>query len=33
LFSLKDDRALKAKDDAAELARIQGEVFALSAKF
>jgi len=27
------DRALKAKDDAAELAKIQGEVFALSAKF
>lgn len=27
------DRALKAKDDAAELAKIQGEVFALSVKF
>lgn len=27
------DRALKAKDDAAELAKIQSEVFALSAKF
>ncbi|HET8715724.1 MAG TPA: serine hydroxymethyltransferase [Holophagaceae bacterium] len=27
------DRALHAKDDAAELARIQAEVFALSAKF
>jgi glycine hydroxymethyltransferase len=27
------DRALKAKDDGAELAKIQGEVFALSAKF
>ncbi|HZU53384.1 MAG TPA: serine hydroxymethyltransferase, partial [Holophagaceae bacterium] len=27
------DRALKAKDDAAELAKIQAEVFALSAKF
>ncbi|MBS1785864.1 MAG: serine hydroxymethyltransferase, partial [Acidobacteria bacterium] len=27
------DRALKAKDDAAELAKIQGEVFGLSAKF
>ncbi|HET6329456.1 MAG TPA: serine hydroxymethyltransferase [Holophagaceae bacterium] len=27
------DRTLKAKDDPAELAKIQGEVFALSAKF
>lgn len=27
------DRALKAKNDATELAKIQGEVFALSAKF